>query len=162
MSSADDAPPEDATPEQAEATAEADEAEGHAESTADAAAETAPAPEPEPEPADPTSPASEDEVRLAMLQVLKYELGDAVVGAHIRDGAELWVRVTPEAWREAGQIARGRLGCTYFCFLSVIDWLPAPWSAPAAVPQLPRFRRTESHPPAAHPSAAARRRSLHQ
>ena len=71
--------------------------------------------------------ASTDELRLGLLQVFKDELGDAVVGAHIRDDDDLWVRVTPEAWRDAAQVAKGRLGCTGFCFLSAIDWLPAPW-----------------------------------
>jgi NADH-quinone oxidoreductase subunit C len=54
-------------------------------------------------------------------------VGDGVVGAHIIDGDDLWVRFAPEAWREAGQIAKGKLDCTYFCFLSTIDWLPSPW-----------------------------------
>ena len=146
---------EDATAEQVEATAEAIEAEGHAEQTAAGTAEDAvtdaptdappatdtdtaaeataeeapaePAPEPEPEPVDPTSPVSEDELRLGLLQVFKDELGDAVVGAHIRDGDDLWVRVTAEAWRDAAQLAKSRLGCTSFSFLSAIDWLPSVW-----------------------------------
>jgi NADH-quinone oxidoreductase subunit C len=88
----------------------------------DVAVEEAPA-----APVDPTSPESEDEVRLAALQALKDALGDAVVGAHIRDGDDLWVRVTTEAWRDAAQTAKSRLGCTGFCFLSGLDWLPSPW-----------------------------------
>ncbi len=86
-----------------------------------------PEPEPEPEPVDPTSPASADELRLGLLDVLKTELGEAVVGAHIRDGNDLWVRVTPEAWREAAQIAKGKLGCRLFVFLNAIDWMPSPY-----------------------------------
>ncbi|MBI2710424.1 MAG: NADH-quinone oxidoreductase subunit C [Actinobacteria bacterium] len=95
-----------------------------------AEAEPSPGAEAEPEaepPRDPTVPQSGDEERLALLQVFKDELGDAVVGAEIRDGDELWVRVTPEAWREAAQIARGKLGCTYFCFLSGMDWSVSPF-----------------------------------
>jgi len=134
----DDATPaDDATTEQVEATTEAAAAEGHAESTeagtteaADAETaptDAAPEPEPEPEPVDPTSPTSTDELRLGLLQVFKDELGDAVVGAHIRDGDDLWIRVTPEAWRDAAALLKGKLGCTSFCFLSAIDWMPSPF-----------------------------------
>ncbi len=157
---------EEVTGDQVEATVEAAEAEGHADMTAagvgdegvdpepegppvaeavvaaEAGLEPDTAPEqPEPEPADPTSPDSSDELRLGLLEVLKAELGDGVVGAHIIDGDDLWVRFTPEAWREAGQIAKGKLGCTYFCFLSTIDWLPSPWGrsedSPLDVPRDP-------------------------
>jgi NADH-quinone oxidoreductase subunit C len=37
------------------------------------------------------------------------------------------VRVTAEAWRTAGQVARDHLGCKWFDFLSAVDWLPSPW-----------------------------------
>ncbi|MEJ7585184.1 MAG: NADH-quinone oxidoreductase subunit C [Acidimicrobiales bacterium] len=143
---------EEVTGEQVEATAQAAEAEGHAEGTA-AGAGDGPDAEPEGEPVaeameaasegvepagqaeaaepavevDPTSPDSADELRLGLLATFKEELGDGVVGAHIRDGDDLWIRVTPETWREAAQIAKGLLGCTAFCFLSAIDWLPSPW-----------------------------------
>ena len=142
---------EEVTDDQVEATAQAAEAEGHAEGTAsgagdaakedpagapvaaamDAAAEGVepePSPSPQPEvPLDPTAPDSSDELRLGLLEVLKQELGDGVVGAHIRDGDDLWVRVTAEAWREVAEIAKAKLGCTAFCYLSAIDWLPSPW-----------------------------------
>ena len=123
-------PPADdeATPDQVEATAEAADAEGHAEQTAAGTAdvEVPATAEPEPE-TDPTTPDSSDALRLELLQAFKDELGDAVVGAHIRDGDDLWVLVTPEAWRDAAQVAKGRLGCSAFCFLSAIDWMPSPW-----------------------------------
>jgi NADH-quinone oxidoreductase subunit C len=83
-----------------------------------AGAETAAAPD-EPDPV--------DERREELLASLRTELGDAVVGSHIRPGDDLWVRVTNPAWREAGSVARHKLGCTYFDFLSVIDWLPSPF-----------------------------------
>jgi NADH-quinone oxidoreductase subunit C len=146
---------EEVTDQQVEATVEAAEAEGHAEQTAEGVldapdsaqeepegapvaagveaaaagvpAEAEPEPEPEPEPVDPTSPASEDELRIGLLEALKDALGDAVVGAHILDGKDIWVRVTSEAWREAALAARNRLGCTSFTFLSAIDWLPSPY-----------------------------------
>ena len=54
-------------------------------------------------------------------------LGDALIETHIRPGDDLWVRVSRDAWAETGRIARDRLGCRYFCFLSGIDWLPSPF-----------------------------------
>ncbi len=77
--------------------------------------------EPEPEPT-PT-----DERREALVESLRAELGDAVVGSHIRPGDDVWVRVTRESWRAAGEAVKGKLGCTYFDFLSAIDWLPSPF-----------------------------------
>jgi NADH-quinone oxidoreductase subunit C len=68
-----------------------------------------------------------DERREALLEALRAELGDAVVGSHIRPGDDLWVRVATEAWRDAGEAVKGKLGCTYFDFLSAIDWLPSPF-----------------------------------
>lgn len=76
-------------------------------------------------PAEEAPPA--DERREALLEAVRTELGDAVVGSHIRPGDDLWVRVGREAWVDAGRIARDRLGCRYFNFLSAIDWLPSPF-----------------------------------
>jgi NADH-quinone oxidoreductase subunit C len=115
---------EDVTDQQVEATDEAAEAEGHAESTeaGEGAVDETPA-----EPADPTSPASEDELRVGLLETMKDALGESLVGAHILDGKDLWIRVTSDAWRQAAEAARTRLGCTAFTFLSAIDWLPSPY-----------------------------------
>jgi len=90
-------------------------------SSPEGGATEAPAAEPE------TEPAPVDEAREALLESVRAELGDAVVGSHIRPGDDLWIRVTNEAWRSAGEVARHKLGCTYFDFLSVIDWLPSPF-----------------------------------
>jgi NADH-quinone oxidoreductase subunit C len=68
-----------------------------------------------------------DERRQGLLESLQAELGDAVVGSHIRPDDDLWVRVTAEAWRATGDALKQKLGCTYFDFLSVIDWLPSPF-----------------------------------
>jgi NADH-quinone oxidoreductase subunit C len=68
-----------------------------------------------------------DELREGLLASLRAELGEAVVGSHIRPGDDLWVRVTLDAWRRAGEAAKSALGCTYFDFLSAIDWLPSPF-----------------------------------
>ncbi len=71
--------------------------------------------------------AAVDETRQQVLDGLTAELGDAVVGTHIRPGDDVWARVTREAWRETGIVVRDQLGFRYFEFLSVIDWLPSPF-----------------------------------
>ncbi len=68
-----------------------------------------------------------DERLAAMRDRLAEELGDAVVASEIGAGRSLWVRVTAESWRTAGQVARDHLGCRWFDFLSAIDWLPSPY-----------------------------------
>ena len=87
-------------------TAEAAEAEatrGHRRGTGPPTRPPRPA-EPEPDRAGgPTSPASEDLLRVGLLESMKQALGDAVVGAHIVDGTDLWVRVD-----RRGLAGRGR------------------------------------------------------
>ena len=68
-----------------------------------------------------------DELREGLVAALRDELGDAVVGSHIRPGDDVWVRVTRESWRAAGLALRDKLGCKAFEFLSAIDWLPSPF-----------------------------------
>jgi NADH-quinone oxidoreductase subunit C len=68
-----------------------------------------------------------DELRQGWLDTLGETLGDAVVGSHIAPGRALWVRVDRDAWFDAADAAKGRLGCTFFDFLSAIDWMPSPW-----------------------------------
>jgi NADH-quinone oxidoreductase subunit C len=48
-------------------------------------------------------------------------LGDAVL-AHEGDT----VRVDRTAWKQVAELCRDRLHMDYFCFLSGIDWMPAP------------------------------------
>ncbi len=115
---ADEAAAADAAAPAAEAAPEA----AAADATAAPAAEAEPEPEPEPEPALPP-----DELREGLVERLRAELGDAVVATHITPGDDLWVRVTREAWREAAAVCKHDLGCTYFDFLSAIDWLPSPF-----------------------------------
>lgn len=90
-------------------------------SSADTTAPDAPA-EPDAEPEAPR-----DEVREALLARLTEELGDAVVGSHIRPGNDLWVRVTREAWPQAAEVASRRMGFRFFDFLSGLDWMPSPY-----------------------------------
>ncbi|CAN5301338.1 hypothetical protein BH20ACT3_BH20ACT3_17140 [soil metagenome] len=68
-----------------------------------------------------------DDVRQALLDELTKELGDGVVGSHIRPCDDLWVRVSRDAWVAAGFAIRDRLGFRAFEFLSAIDWLPSPF-----------------------------------
>src|SRR5262245_29194817 len=75
--------------------------------------------------AEPEGPA--DELREGQLAVFTESLGDRLLGSHISPGHELWVRVDRSAWTEAAELAKDRLGCTFFDFLSAVDWLPSPW-----------------------------------
>jgi NADH-quinone oxidoreductase subunit C len=74
------------------------------------------------------APAPEvDETRQTVVAELTSRLGDGVVESHVRPGDDLWVRVTREAWVEAGLALRDHSGFRAFEFLSVIDWLPNPF-----------------------------------
>jgi NADH-quinone oxidoreductase subunit C len=105
-------PPAGATPAEQEASLTPEAAvPGQAQTPAD---EVAAEPEPEPDP-----------VRQPLLDSLRAELGDDLVGAEIA-GGDIWVRVARSAWRKAGEVCKSRLGMDYFCFLSGMDWLPNP------------------------------------
>ena len=60
-----------------------------------------------------------------LLAKFRTELGAAVVGAEIQRH-EIIVRVTREAWIPAVTALKRKLGMTYFCFLSGMDWLDNP------------------------------------
>lgn len=68
-----------------------------------------------------------DEVQQALVDTLREALGDRVVEHHIVPGRRLWVRVERDAWFEAAEVAKQQLGCTFFDFLSALDWMPSPW-----------------------------------
>jgi NADH-quinone oxidoreductase subunit C len=68
-----------------------------------------------------------DEAREAVLATLTDALGEAVVASHVAPGRGLWVRVVREAWVDAADAAKSKLGCHFFDFLSAIDWMPSPW-----------------------------------
>lgn len=74
-----------------------------------------------------TDTVAPDELRTSILDRLMGHLGDAVVGHHMIPGTDLWVRVAPEAWVDAGKVVRSSLGCRSFGFLSAIDWMPSPY-----------------------------------
>jgi NADH-quinone oxidoreductase subunit C len=67
----------------------------------------------------------EDPIRQPVLDALEEHLGDNLVGHELAND-DLWVRVKREAWRPAVEFCRDRLGMTYFCFLSGLDWMPNP------------------------------------
>ena len=68
-----------------------------------------------------------DALREGLLERISDALGDALLGSHIRPGDELWIRVGRDAWVDTGHLLRDQLGCRYFGFLSVIDWMPSPF-----------------------------------
>ena len=79
-----------------------------------------------------------DELRQGLLAELAAELGDAVVGTHVRPGDDVWVRLERSSWREAGFVLRDKLGFRAFEFLSAIDWLPSPFGKNEDSPTDPR------------------------
>lgn len=79
-----------------------------------------------------------DEARQAVIDTFTEELGDAVVGSHIRVGDDVWIRVTAESWRTAGLVARDHLNMRAFEYLSAIDWLPNPYGKNEDAPTDPR------------------------
>ncbi|MEZ5373608.1 MAG: NADH-quinone oxidoreductase subunit C [Microthrixaceae bacterium] len=68
-----------------------------------------------------------DEAREALVDSVRHFLGDAVVASEVIPGRDTHVRVATDAWGEAAQVVRYDLGFRYFCFLSVLDWLPSPY-----------------------------------
>ncbi len=78
------------------------------------------APEPEPAPEPELDP--EIEAQFARFEAA---LGDGVV-AHAESYGTLVVRVRPDAWKRAAEVARADLDCDYLSFIAGIDWMPAP------------------------------------
>jgi NADH-quinone oxidoreductase subunit C len=60
---------------------------------------------------------------LAVLELFKRGLVEIEQVAAFGD---LVVRVAPEAWRKAAEVARDKLECDYLSFVAGIDWMPAP------------------------------------
>lgn len=87
-----------------------------------AGAEPAAGPGPEPEPA----PVF-DERLSPLFDALREHLGDAVLETTISRGPNAVARIRTDAWRRAAEVCRDRLGLTYFCFLSAVDWMPSPY-----------------------------------
>lgn len=66
-----------------------------------------------------------DAVAEELLRSLRAELGSDVLDA-VEQRGELFVRVPATRWRETAEIARRKLGLSYFGFLSGLDWLDSP------------------------------------
>lgn len=67
-----------------------------------------------------------DPARELVVSQLTDALGDGVVEVRLDPGRDLWVRVRPDNWLATARVLSGA-GFAYFCFLSVIDWLPSPF-----------------------------------
>ena len=83
-----------------------------------------------------------DGLRERIVQQLRDALGDALLDSVVKPGVDVWVRVRTDAWREAGMVLRDTLGCTYFSFLSAIDWLPSPYGRGEDDPTQPAPERS--------------------
>jgi NADH-quinone oxidoreductase subunit C len=78
----------------------------------------------------PVATAPEETVELdpeieALFARFEAALGEGVVD-HAGAYGTLVVRVRPDAWRRAAEVARADLDCDYLSFVSGIDWMPAP------------------------------------
>ncbi len=63
-------------------------------------------------------------------------LGDDVVEA-VENFADYVVRVKPEAWRRAAEVAEADLDCDFVSFVSGIDWQPTPREGDDKAPSAP-------------------------
>ena len=68
-----------------------------------------------------------DALRTGLLDAIVNDLGPALVGSHLQVGDDLWIRVTRDSWVETFTYLKTKHGCTWFDFLSAIDWLPSPF-----------------------------------
>jgi NADH-quinone oxidoreductase subunit C len=66
-----------------------------------------------------------DEEESALLALLEAQLGDAIIDQADMFGS-LLVRVRPDAWRRAAEVAKRDLACDYLSYISGVDWQPAP------------------------------------
>ena len=73
-----------------------------------------------------TVPEVLDPLRDLLVAELSDVLGESVLDVRLEAGRDLWVRVSTEAWLPLARLLQS-LGFQYFCFLSVIDWLPSPY-----------------------------------
>ena len=61
----------------------------------------------------------------ALFDRFEAALGDGVV-EHGDMYGTLVVRVRPDVWKRAAEVARADLNCDYLSFIAGIDWMPAP------------------------------------
>jgi NADH-quinone oxidoreductase subunit C len=82
-----------------------------------------------------------DALRESVVQALRDALGEGLLDSLIKPNDDVWVRVSTEAWREAGLVLRDTVGCDHFGFLSAIDWLPSPFGRGEDDPTAPAPER---------------------
>jgi NADH-quinone oxidoreductase subunit C len=95
---------------------------------AEAAAESTEAPAESTEEAAP--PVLSDDAA-EILERLEAELADAVL-EHAPSYGTVIVRVRPDSWRRAAEVARDELACDFLSFVAGIDWAPTPREGDAA------------------------------
>ncbi len=78
-------------------------------------------------PAETEAAALTDERRAGILSAFETELGDAIVGSHLKPNDDLWIRVSAEAWHTTADLAKHKFAFTFFDYLSAIDWMPSPF-----------------------------------
>lgn len=66
-----------------------------------------------------------DSIAQQYLDTLRAELGDGVLDGIVQRH-DVVVRVALSSWIAALTVAKYKLGLTYFCFLSGLDWLDSP------------------------------------
>jgi NADH-quinone oxidoreductase subunit C len=85
-----------------------------------------------------------DALRERVVDQLREHLGEALLDSLVKPGDDVWVRVRTDAWRQAGQVLHDVVGCTYFCFLSAIDWMPSPYGKGEDDPTQPPPERDDT------------------
>ncbi len=73
----------------------------------------------------PPAAAPVDSIAQQYLDALRAELGDGVLEGVVQHH-DVVVRVSLSSWIAALTAAKHKLGLTYFCFLSGLDWLDSP------------------------------------
>lgn len=81
-----------------------------------------------------------DTLRDDAVATLREALGDGLLDSLVKPD-DVWVRVSADAWRQAGLALRDLVGCDHFCFLSAIDWLPNPFGRSEEDPSQPAPER---------------------
>ncbi len=92
---------------------------------------------------EPVEEAPRDEVREALVAELTRWLGDGVIEHYIMPGTDVWVRVSIDSWKAAGEALR-RDGFEFFSFLSAIDWMPSPFGRGEDNPDDPPAERDDT------------------
>lgn len=85
-----------------------------------------------------------DGLRERVVAQMREALGVDLLDSLVKPGDDVWLRVSTAAWKRAGLALRDQLGCTYFGFLSAIDWMPSPFGRGEDDPTQPPPERDSS------------------